>query len=93
MARLVTARTDHWLTPSRCAERELPSHVLAELREVIANAHTEDVSATIQRAWQSGRRYWTELAQRHGREAPQPLFTEIDDALSRCRMQPIGITE
>lgn len=93
MARLITARTDHWLTPSRCAERELPPQVLAELREALANARTEDVSAAIQRTWQSGRRYWTELAQRHGRAVPQQLFTEIDDALSCRRTPPIGIVE
>jgi lincosamide nucleotidyltransferase len=81
MARLVTARTDHWLTPSRCAERELPPQVLAELRGTAAT-RGDDIRAAIRRAWRCGRRYWTELAQRQGVVLPHGLFAELDAALA-----------
>lgn len=79
MARLVAGRTEHWLTPSRCAEHELPPDLLAELRGITADA---DVRAAIRRAWRCGRRCWTELVQRHGGAGPQALFAEIDRRLS-----------
>jgi lincosamide nucleotidyltransferase len=81
MARLVTTSTDHWLTPSRCAERELPPDVLAELRRSTLSAHADDVAAAIHHAWRCGRRYWAELAQRHGRAIPHDLILELDHVL------------
>jgi lincosamide nucleotidyltransferase len=92
MARLATDRTGHWLTPSRCAERELPPDTIAELRGTNC-ADSGDVATAVRSAWQCGRRYWTELAQRHGTAVPDRLFLEIDDALSRCVRQPIETTE
>lgn len=79
MARLVAGRTEHWLTPSRWAERELPHDLLAELRGTAAAG--SDVRAAIHRAWQCGRRCWTELAHRHGGALPLPLFAEIEGRL------------
>jgi lincosamide nucleotidyltransferase len=83
MARLAAGCTAHWLTPSRCAERELPPRMLDELQQSTAAAHSEDAAAAIRGAWRCGRRYWTELAQRSGAAIPRELFREIDDALSR----------
>jgi len=50
MARLAEHRTEHWLTPSRAAERELKTEF----------SHTqEDVRA----AWRTGRALWLRLAE------------------------------
>jgi lincosamide nucleotidyltransferase len=81
MARLVAGNTDHWLTPSRRAEKELPPHMLAELLGSTGAVGPADVRAAIRSAWQCGRRYWTTLAQRYGRPVPDRLFTEIDAAV------------
>ena len=80
MARLVAGRTEHWLTPSRCAERELPPDPLAELRGIAVADN--DVHAAIRCAWRCGRRWWIELARRHGGAVPQQLFAEIDAAMA-----------
>jgi lincosamide nucleotidyltransferase len=83
MARLRTGNTDHWLTPSRRAEAELPPQDLAELRRATAAADPDEVDIALGAAWRTGRRYWTELAQRHKRPVPHVLIAEIDDALRR----------
>jgi lincosamide nucleotidyltransferase len=81
MARLVERRTEHWLTPSRRAEWELPAQVLPNLRDTTASAHPDEVRQAIRMAWHHGRRYWTELAKRHDLDVPQALFAEIDATL------------
>jgi lincosamide nucleotidyltransferase len=81
LARLTNGNTDHWLTPSRRAEAELPAQDLAELRSATAAANPADVHAALRTAWRSGRRFWTELAQRHHRAPPHDLLTEIDGTL------------
>ncbi|WP_430791862.1 hypothetical protein [Actinoplanes sp. G11-F43] len=70
MARLVTGHTEHWLTPSRAAETDLPSEEVAALHGATTPAEM----------WIVGRRYWRILA---GPAAvPEALFTELDEALS-----------
>lgn len=81
LARLANSNTEHWLTPSRRAEAELPPPDLADLRRATAAANPDDVHAALRAAWQSGRRYWTELAQLHARAVPDGLFAEIDGIL------------
>jgi lincosamide nucleotidyltransferase len=81
MARLTTGNTDHWLTPSRRAEAELPAQDLAELCHATAAANPDEVHAALRAAWRSGRRYWTRLAQRHHGRLPHDLLAEIDGAL------------
>ncbi|MFG2044541.1 hypothetical protein [Dactylosporangium sp. NPDC048998] len=81
MARLVLDRTQHWLTPSRQAEVELPDDVVLELRRTTAPADPEAVRQALRVAWQCGRGYWTELARRHHIGLPEDLFAEIDNAL------------
>jgi lincosamide nucleotidyltransferase len=89
LARLTNGNIDHWLTPSRRAEGELPPQDLAELGHATASATPDGLRAALQAAWHSGRRYWTELAQRHHRAVPLGLLTEIDSAL-RCEGQGEG---
>jgi lincosamide nucleotidyltransferase len=81
MARLTTGNTDHWLTPSRRAEAYLPARELAELRQATAAADPDEVRAALRAAWRSGRRFWTELAERHHRPVPHQLLAEIDGTL------------
>lgn len=81
MARLVHDRTEHWLTPSRLAEAELPGDVVIELRRTTAAADPGPVREALRVAWQRGRGYWTELARRHRTGLPEALFAEIDAAV------------
>jgi lincosamide nucleotidyltransferase len=81
MARLAEDRTDHWLTPSRRAETDLPLDVVAELRHSTAAAEPNELRDALRAAWRTGRRCWTVLAQGHNRSLPDALFTEIDSAL------------
>jgi lincosamide nucleotidyltransferase len=81
LARLNTGKTDHWLTPSRHAEAELPPHDLEELWHATAAANPHDIHAALLAAWRSGRRYWIELAQVHHRVVPPDLFAEVDGTL------------
>jgi lincosamide nucleotidyltransferase len=81
MARLVHDKTQHWLTPSRQAETELPHDVVIELGRTTAPADAGAVREALRVAWQRGRGYWTELARRHRIDPPEELFTEIEAAL------------
>ncbi|MCS7479568.1 hypothetical protein ACFFQW_19375 [Umezawaea endophytica] len=67
MARLAERSTEHWLTPSRLAEAELPPALLASV----------DVTAP-SAAWRVGRALWVRL----GCPVPTVLFAELDAALS-----------
>jgi len=81
MARLVHDRTEHWLTPSRRAEVDLPDDVVRELRGTTAPADPDAVRQALRVAWQLGRGYWMELATRHHVGVPEGLFAEMDDVL------------
>jgi lincosamide nucleotidyltransferase B/F len=81
MARLAEDSTAHWMTPSRRIEAELPAGVVGQLRHCTAAAEPAEVRDALRTAWRHGRRYWTQLAQRHGRAVPDNLFAEIDNAL------------
>lgn len=70
MTRLAEGRTGHWLTPSRAAEAELPSHTVAALREY-----------TLPATWREGRAVWRRLLDRSGGPVPEALFAELDGLL------------
>jgi lincosamide nucleotidyltransferase B/F len=76
MARLAHGGTDHWLTPSRRAESELPPEVLRDLRRTTAAADPRAVRRAIEEAWRLGRGYWRELA-----EVPEAFGRELDRAI------------
>jgi lincosamide nucleotidyltransferase len=80
LARLADDRTDHWLTPSRRAEIDLPAHTVAALGETTTTADPAQVDAAVRAAWRHGRRWWAQLADRHGRPVPAELFRQLDDA-------------
>ncbi|GAA1647796.1 hypothetical protein [Actinoplanes couchii] len=76
MARLAENRTQHWLTPSRAAETDLPPAVLHDLHLATATADPDSLRAALSAAWSTGRRYWPELA-----PVPTGLFAELDAAM------------
>ncbi|WP_157239896.1 nucleotidyltransferase domain-containing protein [Catenuloplanes japonicus] len=71
MTRLAEGSTQHWLTPSRAAESDLPAGVVAALHAVDAGTRSESLRA----AWRLGRACWTRL----GVPVPEGLFVELDD--------------
>ncbi len=77
MARLAENRTQHWLTPSRAAETDLPADVVAALHRATAVADPVSLRAAVSAAWACGRDYWRRLV----RPVPEALFAELDAAL------------
>lgn len=67
MARLAEGSTEHWLTPSRAAEAELPSRTVAAVAE-----------STPAALWREGRDRWLTLLAATGGEPPAALFAELD---------------
>ncbi len=55
--------------------------VVADLRRTTAPADPDEVRRALHVTWHHGRRYWTELAERHDLGLPTDLFTEIDAVL------------
>jgi lincosamide nucleotidyltransferase B/F len=72
LARLAEGHTEHWLTPSRAAETDLPQHVVAALHRATATAGPESVTAALAAAWRLGRDY---------AGLPEALAAELDAAL------------
>lgn len=75
MVRLAEGHTEHWLTPSRSAERDLPAGVATA---ILTATETGAV-------WACGRGYWRRLADRHGFTVPEDLFHDLDTALTDRR--------
>lgn len=76
MARLAEHSTDHWLTPSRAAEAELPARTV---EAVDRRSPTDDSPGAYARAlWTEGRRHWRTLLARVERPEPAALFAELD---------------
>ena len=83
MARLAEGRTQHWLTPSRSAETDLPADVVAAIRRSTATADPAALAAAVTAAWECGRTHWQHLAGAAGRSTPDALFADLDAALGR----------
>ncbi|TMQ19740.1 MAG: hypothetical protein E6J91_05565 [Deltaproteobacteria bacterium] len=62
--------------------RSWPARGAPVERMIVLDRTGPEVSAGIWSAWGCGKRLWTELLQRHGREVPRQLFAELDEALS-----------
>jgi len=83
MVRLTEDRTQHWLTPSRGAETDLPAEVVSAICSTTATADSSSLTHAIAATWACGRRYWHRLADRAGRTTPYALFEDVDSAISR----------
>ncbi|GLY93234.1 nucleotidyltransferase domain-containing protein [Actinoplanes sp. NBRC 103695] len=70
MARLAENRTQHWLTPSRAAETDLPTAVVQALHRTTATADAASLTAAIAAMWSCARRYWP--------GAPAALVADLD---------------
>jgi lincosamide nucleotidyltransferase len=78
LARLVTGHTEHWLTPSRGAEVELPEGEVRALAATFATPEADSLRRAIATAWRLGRLYWTRLAERSQSQLPSDLFDQLD---------------
>ncbi|GGK75658.1 nucleotidyltransferase domain-containing protein [Mangrovihabitans endophyticus] len=88
MARLAEGRTQHWLTPSRSAETDLPGDVAEALHETTTAADPETLTRAIGAAWRHGRRHWQQLAARGGRPVPEAFFQDLDAAIESRHPEP-----
>jgi lincosamide nucleotidyltransferase len=83
MARLAEDRTQHWLTPSRRVESDLPTEVLNVIYRTTTTADRDAVTRAVAVTWATGRRYWQQLADRTGGTIPVELFADLDSAISQ----------
>ena len=74
MARLAEGHTEHWLTPSRRAEVELPAGLVTAISRATATADRDSLTAALAAAWHCGRALWLRLAD----FPPVDLFAELD---------------
>ena len=70
-------RTEHWLTPSRAAETDLPPAVLPAVHAATATADPVSLGRAIAATWEHGRQCWERLADRTGRPVPEALFDDL----------------
>lgn len=82
MVRLATDSTQHWLTPSRQAETDLPPDIVPALHSTTATAGRRSLDAALASTWFLGRGCWRQLAHRHGFLVPEALFQELDAAIA-----------
>ena len=81
---LAEGRTEHWLTPSRRAESELPPDLVAALASATATADRVALASALTAAWRCGRALWLRLAATErmtapvGTPVPDALFAELD---------------
>ena len=87
MVRLAGDSTQHWLTPSRRAEADLPAEVVRALHGTTATADRRSLEQALVTAWGVGRAAWQQLAGRHGFALPAALFRELDQRLSGLASQ------
>jgi lincosamide nucleotidyltransferase B/F len=71
LARLAHGRTEHWLTPSRQAEIELPPETVRAINRTTATANHNSLVAALAAAWHYGRELWPE-------PVPAELMAELD---------------
>jgi lincosamide nucleotidyltransferase B/F len=83
MARLAENRTQHWLTPSRSAEADLPAGIMRAIHQTTATADPESLTKAIGATWAYGRRSWQQLAERAGRNIPDNFFNDLDAAIRK----------
>lgn len=84
MTRLLEGQTQHWLTPSRAAERDLAPETHARFaRCVAASLAPEDMARAYHQAWRWGGELMHGLRQVYGVRVPDELCWRITDAVNR----------
>ncbi len=84
MARLLEGQTQHWLTPSRAAERDLAPQTYARFaRCVAASLAPEDMARAYHRAWAWGRELLDGLRREYGVSVPDALCRRITETVAR----------
>ncbi|MDP9792322.1 lincosamide nucleotidyltransferase [Catenuloplanes nepalensis] len=79
MTRLAERRTQHWLTPSRAAETDLPPTAVAALHALAPTADPAAITGAIAATWRFGRHRWRQLTEG---TAPDALILELDGMLT-----------
>jgi lincosamide nucleotidyltransferase len=82
MARALARQTDHWLTPSRLAERDLPPEMYERFRACTAALDAADLRRAYVNAWTWGREMMAELGKPFGLSVPAPLCARITAAIT-----------
>ncbi|MET9708611.1 nucleotidyltransferase domain-containing protein [Nocardiopsis alba] len=83
LARLLHGSTDHWLTPSRALEADLPGDVVERYRRTTGDTSPEEVRRTVRESWAWSRELSREAAARWGLSAPEELHERITGFLDR----------
>ncbi len=82
LARLLHGSTDHWLTPSRALETDLPD-VVERYGRTTGDIAPEEVRRTVRESWTWSRELSREAAARWGLSIPEELHERITGFLDR----------
>jgi lincosamide nucleotidyltransferase len=82
LVRFAENRTQHWLTPSRRAEHDLPPAVVDGLTAATAPAESAALRRALAAAWRLARPAWRTLAGRYEAPVPEALFAALDAAFA-----------
>lgn len=83
LCRLLRGTTDHWLTPSRAAEEDLPAADLARYTATTAPLAAAALRAAARASWQWSRELAAEAHGRWGTPVPEALHARIAGVLAR----------
>ncbi len=78
MARMLEGRTEHWITPTRAAERELSPAAYERFRACAAALDRPAIERAYGAAWRWGSEMMAALAARYGVELATGLMTKIE---------------
>ncbi len=77
LCRLLRGTTDHWLTPSRAMERDLPAEDRLRYAATTARLEETEVRQTAAAGWEWSRELIAEAASRWGIPVPDALYDDI----------------
>ncbi|MFD4990363.1 nucleotidyltransferase domain-containing protein [Streptomyces sp. NPDC058372] len=83
LCRLLRGSTDHWLTPSRAAERDLPAADLARHTATTARLDAVELREAARASWHWSRELAAEARCRWGTPVPEALHARIAGLLDR----------
>ncbi|MFJ4945975.1 nucleotidyltransferase domain-containing protein [Streptomyces albidoflavus] len=83
LCRLLRGTTDHWLTPSRAAEDDLPAADLARYTATTARLEAAALRDAARASWQWSRELAAKARGRWGTPVPEALYARIAGLLAR----------